>query len=97
MTNKSLENSTMTVQELIEKLTQFPPNTPVVVRGYESGFNDIHSVTEEDIQLGVNTIWYYGAHGSNDEQLDPLSDIPLTRVAYLRSYNHIAAEDWHGK
>jgi hypothetical protein len=61
MMSKLLKDSTMTVQELIEKLAQFPPNTPVVVKGYESGFNDIHSVTEENIQLDTNTIWYYGA------------------------------------
>lgn len=74
----------MTVQELIEKLTKFPPNTPVIVRGYESGFNDIHSVTEEDVQLSVNTIWYYGAHGSNDEQLDPLPDNPIDESCVLK-------------
>lgn len=87
----------MTVQELIDALSQFPPETPVVVRGYESGYNDVHDVTEENIQIGVNTTWYYGAHGTNDEMLEPLPDVLFTKVAYLSSYNHIAEEDWHGK
>ncbi|KAM3114629.1 hypothetical protein [Phormidesmis sp. 146-33] len=87
----------MTIAELIEALSQFDPSTPVVVRGYEGGYNDIIEVEKCSIQLNVNRIWYYGAHGSNDDQLKPLPDVPTTQVAYLHSYNHIADEDWHGK
>jgi len=31
----------MTTQELIERLKEFPPETPVLVEGYETGFDDI--------------------------------------------------------
>ncbi|KXS54394.1 MAG: hypothetical protein AWU57_1227 [Marinobacter sp. T13-3] len=31
----------MTTQELIERLKEFPPQTPVLVVGYETGFDDI--------------------------------------------------------
>ncbi len=87
----------MTAQELIEALSQFDPETPVVVRGYESGYNDVFDVTPLSLQLNVNTKWYYGAHSTNDEQRDPLPDVPMTGVVYLHSYNHIAKEDWHGR
>lgn len=87
----------MTIQELIETLSNFPADTPVVVRGYEGGFNDVNGVEAIDIQLNINTVWYYGAHGTNDDIQQPIPDIPLTKVVYLKSRNHIAAESWHDK
>lgn len=87
----------MTVQELIEALSQFPSDMPVVVRGYESGYNDIQNVKPLSMQLSINKTWYYGAHGSNDEHPEPLPEVPMTSVVYLHSYNHIAEEDWHGR
>jgi hypothetical protein len=87
----------MTIAELIEALSQFDPSTPVVVSGYEGGYNDIMEVKKTEIQLNVNRMWFYGAHGRNDHQLESLPDVPMTQVVYLHSYNHIADEDWHGK
>lgn len=87
----------MTIAELIEILSQFDPATPVVVRGYEGGYNNIIKVEKTEMQLNINRIWFYGAHGANPEQSKPLPDIPMTEVVYLRSYNHIADEGWHGK
>ena len=87
----------MTVKELIEQLSQFKPDTPVVVKGYEAGFNDEHEVELLSIQLNTNTIWYYGAHGTNDDQQSPLPNVPISNVVYLHSFNHIASEGWHGK
>jgi hypothetical protein len=80
----------MTVQELIEALSKFDPNTPVVVRGYEGGYNDIQSIQPLSIQLNVNNTWYYGAHSTNDGQPEPLPDIPMTSVVYLHGDNHLA-------
>ena len=34
----------MTTQELIERLKEFPPETPILVEGYETGFDDIVEV-----------------------------------------------------
>jgi len=34
----------MTTQELIERLKEFPPETSVLVEGYENGFDDIVEV-----------------------------------------------------
>lgn len=31
----------MTAKELIQKLQQLPPDTRIVIRGYEEGYNDI--------------------------------------------------------
>ena len=31
----------MTAKELIARLTSLPPETPVLVEGYETGFDDI--------------------------------------------------------
>ncbi|MFZ4677863.1 MAG: hypothetical protein ACOYM4_19595 [Nodosilinea sp.] len=87
----------MTAKELIEALSQFPPDTPVVVRGYESGYNDMLAVQPLTIQLNISQTWYYGAHGSNDNQPNPLPEIPMTPVIYLHSHNHLADEDWHDR
>ena len=50
----------MTIQELIEALSKFNADTPVVVRGYEGGYNDVTIVKAESIQLNVNTQHYSG-------------------------------------
>jgi hypothetical protein len=86
----------MTVQELCDRLSQFPPDTPVVIKGYEGGFN-VKDVEPLDIQLNVNTLWFYGAHGANDHQNNPIEGIPMTSVVYLNGINHIADEDWHDR
>lgn len=85
----------MTVKELIEALSKFDPEMPVVVRSYEAGYDDVKEVRGLSIQVNVNTIWYYGAHGTNDDRIQPLPNVSMTDVVYLHSYNHIADEDWH--
>lgn len=52
----------MTTQELIEKLQQFPPDTRVVIPGYEGGLNDVGDLEEIEIYLNYNTSSYYGPH-----------------------------------
>ena len=87
----------MTTQELIEQLSKFPPDTPVVIRGYESGYNDVQEVNPQEMQLNINTIWYYGAHGDNNHQSKPIEGIPMTPVVCLYGTNHITDEKWHGR
>lgn len=77
----------MTIQELIETLAQFDPQTPVVVSGYEGGYNDISIVKPLNIQLNVNDKHYYGAHHCVKGTLVP--NIPLTPVIYLGGLNPI--------
>ena len=39
----------MTAEELIEHLKLLPPETPVLVEGYETGFDDIVEFTSEQV------------------------------------------------
>jgi len=52
----------MKVKELIEKLSQLDPELMVVVHGYEGGVNNIDKCILCDIELNVNTEWYYKKH-----------------------------------
>ncbi len=79
----------MTIKELIEALSKFDPETPVVVRGYEGGYNDVSIVKAESIQLNVNKQHYYGAHGRTDEQYELVPDVPFVEVVYLGGFNPI--------
>lgn len=39
----------MTAAELIELLRQVPPDTPVLVQGYETGWHDVHMVSTMNV------------------------------------------------
>lgn len=52
----------MKVKELIEVLSQLDPELMVVVAGYEGGVNEVDKSELCDIELNVNTAWYYGKH-----------------------------------
>lgn len=52
----------MKVKELIEVLSQLDPELMVVVHGYEGGVNEVDRCDVYDIELNVNTEWYYGKH-----------------------------------
>jgi hypothetical protein len=50
----------MNIKELMNILSQFDPETRVIVAGYEGGFNDISEVKEMSILLNVHREWYMG-------------------------------------
>ena len=52
----------MTIAELIQKLSEYDPNLPVVIKGYEGGYNDLTITEEICLELNVNTKNWYGAH-----------------------------------
>ena len=52
----------MKVKELIELLSQMNPELMVVIGGYEGGVNEIKKYKLCNIELNVNTEWYYGKH-----------------------------------
>jgi hypothetical protein len=52
----------MKVKELIETLSQLDPELMVVRSGYEGGVNEIKKYKLCNIELNVNTEWYYGKH-----------------------------------
>lgn len=52
----------MKVKDLIEVLSQYDAELPVLVDGYEGGCNDVDLIEEIEIVKDVNTEWYYGSH-----------------------------------
>lgn len=57
----------MTVQELINHLQNQPPETKVVIRGYEDGYNDIFPLKKVKIKPRVDAYWFDGEYeDSND-------------------------------
>ena len=52
----------MTVSELMEELSNLPPNTRVFTTGYEDGYDDPNVSSIRKFLLDVNTSWYYGPH-----------------------------------
>ena len=75
----------MTIAELIEALSQYDPSLPVVVQGYEGGYNDISILETLDIQFNVNKKDYYGAHGDVLGRADPKK--PFNSVLCLKGLN----------
>lgn len=52
----------MKVKDLIEVLSQYDPELPILVEGYEGGCNDVDLIEEIEVIKDVNTAWYYGRH-----------------------------------
>ena len=66
----------MIISELIAKLKELPQDLPVVVRGYEGGFDDVNDVKTLELELnpsamnprssGKNPLddyfWFYGVY-----------------------------------
>ena len=52
----------MTVQELIDQLSQLDPNTLIMVDGYEGGISEIKSIDDAPIVLNYNSEPWYGPH-----------------------------------
>jgi hypothetical protein len=59
----------MTVFDLIQHLQTLPPDTKVVVRGYEEGYNDILQLNPVRIIRNIDAFWWYGEYeDSNDTE-----------------------------
>lgn len=52
----------MNAKQLIELLQHIPPETKVVVRGYEDGYNDIQQLKPVKIIYNSASKWYYGEY-----------------------------------
>lgn len=57
----------MTAAELIQQLQTFPPQTKVMVRGYEDGYNDILKLRVVKIKPNENAHWYDGEYEDSNE------------------------------
>lgn len=66
----------MTAQELIQHLQTLPPDTKIVVRGYEDGYNDILKLKTVKIKLNPNAnVWDGEYEDSNDIGATPAVDL----------------------
>ena len=66
----------MTASELIIMLQKFPPETKIVVRGYEDGYNDIIELRQIKIKHNPDVEWYYGSY-SDSKEADAIPAIDL--------------------
>jgi hypothetical protein len=66
----------MTAAELIQSLQQLPPETKIVIRGYEDGYNDILKLRQVRIKYYPDAEWYYGVY-SNSRDPDAIDAIDL--------------------
>jgi len=57
----------MTAQELIQHLQLLPPNTKIVVRGYEDGYNDILQLKEVKIKSKADAHLYDGEYEESND------------------------------
>lgn len=81
----------MTAAELIAKLTDFDPATPVYVRGYERGVDDVATAAAVHVRRDVHDEWFYGSHEVLDaDMFDDADELEAAREKstpgiYLRS------------
>lgn len=58
----------MKVKELIKKLELLPEDAPVIISGFEGGFNELKSVKHPfNIKFNVNKSYLRGPHEETDE------------------------------
>jgi hypothetical protein len=57
-----INKNKMKVKDLIEVLSQYDPELPIFVEGYEGGCNDVDLIEEIEVIKDVNTDWFYGRH-----------------------------------
>jgi hypothetical protein len=57
----------MNASELIALLKQLPPDTKILVRGYEDGYNDIIELKPVRVQHNPDADWYYGEYAVSYE------------------------------
>jgi len=81
MSNLNIPAGAFTVAELIKKLAILPENLPVVLEGYEGGYNHCLSFETLELALNVYNEDYYGNH----EQPELLSEKQKTQEYALQN------------
>jgi hypothetical protein len=66
----------MTISELMQKLKTLDPETKIVIRGYEDGYNDILTVRTVKIKPIVDAYWYLGEY-EDSKDTDAISAAEL--------------------
>jgi hypothetical protein len=57
----------MTASELIKFPSASHPDTKIVVRGYEDGYNDIQKLRKIRIKYYPDAEWYYGVYSDSKD------------------------------
>ena len=70
----------MTVAELRELLTNYPQGMPVMIDGYEGGYDDVaaNRIAAREVRLDVNPEWYYGRHDNPEIEGNKFRDAVYT-------------------
>jgi hypothetical protein len=58
----------MTASELINELQKLSPETKIVVRGYEDGYNDILQLKLVKIKRKSDSNWYEGEYEDSTDE-----------------------------
>ena len=58
----------MQVKKLIEQLQQYPPEMPVVIAGYEDGYNDVSIIQECALIVDAHTQGWGGQHEATNAE-----------------------------
>ena len=69
----------MTVAELIEQLSKHPPEIPVLVNGYEGGYNTPNELCLTHVSRKENNPWYAGEYDDYEGIGDPIAAVVLSR------------------
>jgi hypothetical protein len=56
----------ITVKELIQKLSEYPQDLPIVIEGYENGFDDFE-IKQQQIITSLYPNWYDGKYKESNE------------------------------
>jgi len=72
----------MTAEELIAQLQELPPETPVLVEGYETGFDDIVELTPEQVVRYRHAQEWDGEYQTPDRFSNP--EIGVRQAAVIR-------------
>ena len=66
----------MIIFELIQQLQTLDPETKIVIRGYEDGYNDILTVRTVKIKPIVDAYWYLGEY-EDSKDTDAMDAVEL--------------------
>ena len=70
-----------TVSKLIEALSSFPPDTPVLTSGYENGFENIQQPALKELVHKPNNPYYDGEYQLvSDGDSEPFQAVLLPRL-----------------
>ena len=72
----------MTADELIAQLQKLPPDTLVLVQGYEGGFSPIASISDAGpVQELAGRPWYYGRYEHPAEAAELAAEDPRSWIS----------------